>query len=118
MGISVLNDKCIGCKLCVPACPFGAISVTDRKAIIGEACNLCGACVPVCKFSAIDLQREESPMVDKSAYTGVWVYAEQRHGRLADQLGPGCDRFQLVRAQGGVPRGRPRARRPRTGVDR
>ncbi|MGE5551330.1 MAG: FAD-binding protein [Bacteroidota bacterium] len=84
MGISVLTDKCIGCKLCVPACPFGAIAVTERKAAIGEACNLCGACVPVCKFNAIELRREAGPAVDKGAYTGVWVYAEQRHGHLAD----------------------------------
>ena len=83
MGITVLNDKCLGCKLCVPACPFGAITVTERKAIIGEACNLCGACVPVCKFNAIEITRAEGPAVDRSAYTGVWIFAEQRQGALS-----------------------------------
>ncbi|NLG84362.1 MAG: electron transfer flavoprotein subunit alpha [Firmicutes bacterium] len=83
MSITVLTEKCVGCKLCVPACPFGAISVRDRKAVIGEACNLCGACVPVCKFGAIELVRETGPAMDKNAYRGVWVFAEQRRGTLA-----------------------------------
>ena len=34
MGIRVLSDKCIGCKLCVPSCPFGLIEIIDRKAAI------------------------------------------------------------------------------------
>ena len=83
MGITVLNDKCLGCKLCVPACPFGAITVAERKAVIGEACNLCGACVPVCKFNAIEISRAEGPAVDRSAYSGVWIFAEQRQGVLS-----------------------------------
>ncbi len=83
MGITVLNDKCLGCKLCVPVCPFGAITMSGRKAVIGDACNLCGACVPACKFNAIELTRAEGPAVDRNAYTGIWVFAEQRRGALS-----------------------------------
>ena len=84
MGISILNDKCIGCKLCVPACPFGAITVAEKKAVIGDACTLCGACEPACKFGAIKFAYETGPAADLSAYQGVWVFAEQRGGKLAD----------------------------------
>ena len=84
MGISILNDKCIGCKLCVPACPFGVITVAEKKALIGDACTLCGACEPACKFGAIKFTYETGPAADLSAYQGVWVFAEQRGGKLAD----------------------------------
>lgn len=79
-NIEILNDKCIGCKLCVKACPFGAIAVEEKKARILDNCTLCGVCVSSCKFGAIDLQKEEADFNDLSAYKGVWVYGEQRGG--------------------------------------
>jgi len=59
-----VNEKCTGCGLCVKACPFAAITLVDKKAIIGDACTLCGACVQVCKFDAIDLERRQAKDVD------------------------------------------------------
>ena len=39
-------DKYIGCGLCVPYCPAGAIAVTDKKAKIDqELCLECGNCI-------------------------------------------------------------------------
>jgi len=84
VGIRVLSDKCVGCKVCVSACPFGAITVVERKAVIGDACTLCGSCVPSCKFQAIELTRSEKVNTDLASYQGVWVFAEQREGRLAE----------------------------------
>ena len=61
MSIRVITDKCVGCNLCIKACPFGAISVVSKKAIIDlDRCNLCGACVEVCKFDAIILKKEQA----------------------------------------------------------
>jgi electron transfer flavoprotein alpha subunit/NAD-dependent dihydropyrimidine dehydrogenase PreA subunit len=86
MGIRVIEGKCQGCKLCVEVCPFVAITVTKKLARIDMAnCNLCGACVEACeKFGAIELVREETPIIDKSQYRGVWVFAEQKEGRIAN----------------------------------
>ncbi len=77
-----VNDKCTGCGLCLKACPFAAITLVDKKAIIGDACTLCGACVQVCKFDAIDLERRQVKDVDLSQFQDVWVVAEVKDGKI------------------------------------
>ena len=58
--IKVILQKCTGCKLCIKACPFSAITVKDKKAIIDyDKCTLCGACKEVCKFEAIEVLQTE-----------------------------------------------------------
>jgi len=100
--IKILADKCVGCTLCVKACPFGAISMVNRKAVIDlNKCTLCGACVEACRFNAIELKKSRDAERDLTAYQNVWVFAEQVDGqiqpvtyellgegrKLADQLG-------------------------------
>jgi len=81
--IIILDEKCGGCTLCVNACPFGAITMKDRKAVVElSRCNLCGACVDACKFDAIVIQKpEEKSQKDLSAYKDVWVFCEQKKGK-------------------------------------
>ena len=84
MSVKVIPDKCTGCETCVTACPFGAIEMRDGKAFITEACTMCGACVEVCEFKAIERTEETAaPVLDLSAYKGVWVFAEQHKGSVA-----------------------------------
>lgn len=100
--IKVLTDKCTGCKLCTKACPFGAIEIRDKVAVIDlTKCNLCGACVEACRFGAILLERKPQEEKDLSLYKDVWVFCEQKKSiiqsvsyellgegrRLADKLG-------------------------------
>ena len=53
--VRIVPELCRGCTLCVKACPFGAIRMSEGKAVIDyDRCTFCGACVPVCKrFGAI-----------------------------------------------------------------
>jgi Fe-S-cluster-containing hydrogenase component 2 len=55
-AIMINYDKCIGCKMCSIACPFGAISV-DPLTMRVVKCDLCSgdpACVKFCLTGAIE----------------------------------------------------------------
>lgn len=84
MSISVDASKCTGCTLCVKACGTNAIEVKDKLATITlESCTMCGACVSSCKFNAISIDIEKQATEDLSKYKGVWVFGEQRDGKVA-----------------------------------
>ncbi len=86
MPIQIIVEKCTGCTLCIKACPFDAIRIMDKKAVVDlNKCNLCGLCVDTCKFKAVMLEKAEgasAPKVDLKAYKGVWVFAEQKKGKV------------------------------------
>lgn len=83
MSIKVDLEKCNGCKRCVKACPYAAIEVTEKKAYILPNCTLCSACVPACQEEAIVIGVEKEVTPGWEDYRGVWVFAEQRGGKLS-----------------------------------
>lgn len=83
--IKILLDKCVGCRMCIGACPFNAIKVVEKKAAIQDNCTLCGACVSSCKFNAIDFSKDEvATNFDISLYKDVWVFGEQKDGEVSN----------------------------------
>lgn len=54
-------DACTGCGVCLTACPYDAISMSEVDgrpvaAISETGCKGCGGCVPMCPENAIDLR--------------------------------------------------------------
>ena len=82
--IYVIDEKCVGCTLCMKVCPFGAIEMDERLAKIDlTKCTVCGACVEACKFDAIEIQeREIKTKHDLEEFKNVWVMTEQFDGHI------------------------------------
>ena len=82
MGIQIDLDKCTGCGNCQPVCPFDLIEIVDDKADIKEGCNLCGACRDACGFEAVIIEVVAEVAEASDQHHDIWVFAEQRDGRL------------------------------------
>lgn len=53
--VKVIDENCIGCLLCVDACPYGGITFVEEKETVVK-CDLCGgdpACATYCPTGAI-----------------------------------------------------------------
>jgi len=82
MAVKIIDELCKGCKLCIKACPFEAIDMVEKLAVLNEKCTHCKQCIPACPFEAIIDDEKEVEKADLSAYKDVWVYAEQRAGKI------------------------------------
>jgi len=66
--VTVDHNKCVGCRTCVSACPFGMIKYVPE---IGKAdkCNLCGddfpECVTFCPTKCLTFSEEDKPLRQK-----------------------------------------------------
>jgi len=89
MRIEVVVERCTGCGQCIESCPYTSIVIKDGKAFINEYCQFCRTCLSICPEGAIieiaeegdDTQKSEVRS-HKSEYKGVWVFAEQREGKV------------------------------------
>lgn len=82
----VLEDNCVGCKICFKNCPVDAIHMEDKKAIIDETCIGCGVCFKLCRFEAI----EEIAPQEKIAVCNVCPI----HCSIGEGLVGACHRYR------------------------
>jgi ferredoxin len=60
--ITIDDEKCDGCGVCIPACAEGALQIVDGKArLVKESyCDGLGACLNECPQGAITLEKREA----------------------------------------------------------
>ena len=72
--VLVDDDRCIGCSMCVQACPFGMMAMRPEDAKVAMKCDLCierlaegkkPACVESCPTAALHFEEEETLNRDK-----------------------------------------------------
>jgi len=76
---------CIGCTLCIQACPTDAIvgAAKHMHTVLIDACTGCELCLPPCPVDCIDLVPDGRPWDDTRGATARRHF-EARNARLAD----------------------------------
>jgi len=86
LTVAVIDEnRCIGCTLCIPACPVDAIIGASKRmhSVIASHCTGCDLCVPPCPMDCISMV----PV----APARVWTAADRdaaraRHGARRERL--------------------------------
>src|SRR5512134_1771645 len=61
------ESRCIGCTLCITACPVDAIAGARRQmhTVIADLCTGCDLCLPPCPVDCIDMVPAADPAWDR-----------------------------------------------------
>ena len=112
MQVAVIDeDICIGCTLCIKACPVDAILGSNKMmhTVISSECTGCDLCVPVCPVDCISMVDapyikwpEEKAIIARSRYEHHNYRRqrdiEEREARMLE----GAKSLQRLRADGEI----------------
>mgnify|MGYP000907450152 CR=1 FL=1 len=77
------RDLCTLCGHCIEVCPFAGVEIRNQAIEFTDSCRLCRLCIKACPANAIWLDKSETgPVLDRSKYKNVLIFAEQRQGTI------------------------------------
>jgi len=88
--ITIDENKCTGCGLCVPNCAEGALQIVDgiAKVVSESYCDGLGACLGHCPEGALTLREVETVEFDEEA---AMAYVAQTRGQTVVAHSGGAD---------------------------
>lgn len=84
---TVLESECIGCSLCIKACPVDAIigAHAFMHTVIEAECIGCKLCLPPCPVDCIEMVVSRIPLVEPDRVRFARRRGKRRLARLASQ---------------------------------
>lgn len=79
--LAVIDENwCIGCTLCIKACPVDCIVGASKvmHTVIAEQCTGCELCIPVCPVDCISLENVTGSATGWQAWSPKWAEDSRR----------------------------------------
>lgn len=92
------ENWCIGCTLCINACPTDAILGTNKRmhTVIEKYCTGCELCIPVCPVDCIHLENISQEATGWNAWSATQATeARQRYANRQQRLKREADAHQI-----------------------
>lgn len=81
-AVKVIAERCIRCKMCLIACPYGTIAFGVRAPMKCELCDGDPECVRACPAEALEFAEAEAPIVEGRARVSSRFRALQRSEKV------------------------------------